>query len=81
MRQRLGTFFIFVGFICLIFFASDIAHDYVIDNFAPFWLGLIALIVGVPLWLSRSGPPEEKPPVHFRFVRSIFGGADKSKKK
>jgi hypothetical protein len=81
MRHRLGTFFIFAGVICLFFFAADVGHDYVIDNFTPFWLGLLALIVGVPMWLARSGPPEDKPPARFRLIRSIFGGADKSKKK
>ncbi|MGQ0604851.1 MAG: hypothetical protein ACT4QE_24480 [Anaerolineales bacterium] len=82
LRQRLGIFFVFASVICLLFFASDVAHDYVIDNFAPLWLGLTALIVGVPLWLSRSGQAEEeKPPARFRMVRSLFGGADKPKKK
>lgn len=83
MRQRLGTFFIFAGVICLIFFASDIAHDYIIDNFAPFWLGLVALLVGLPLWLARPAKTEDKtPPARFRFLRSLFGGGSgKSQKK
>lgn len=83
LRQRLGTFFVFAGIICLFFFAADVAHDYVIDNFAPFWLGLIGLIAGVPLWLARPATAEDKtPPARFRLLRALFGGGSgKSQKK
>jgi hypothetical protein len=79
MRRRLGTFFLFASFICFFLVATDVSADNKINDFLPFLLGVAGLLVGMPLWLSRSGPPkEEGPPARFRTLRSLMG---KPKKK
>lgn len=65
---RLGTFFFFIGLVLwVIFFASDQAIQ---QSYAYFFLGAVALFLGVYLWRhGRKQAQEENE--RFRTIRRI----------
>jgi hypothetical protein len=62
LRQRLGNFLLLVGLFCFFLFATDIAHDYRIENFNPFWAGILAFVLGAWMRFSKSDRPEAAAP-------------------
>jgi hypothetical protein len=63
VRNRLGNFFVFIGFICLFIFFASLFSPNKNYNYGAFLLGVILVFLGWPMGRAkRAAPPPPPPP-------------------
>jgi hypothetical protein len=62
LRNRLGNFFLFIGFLSLLVFVATLLSPTKNYNYGAFFLGLVLIFLGWPMSRARRAAPPPPPP-------------------
>jgi hypothetical protein len=62
LRNRLGSFFLFIGFLSLLVFVATLLSPTKNYNYGAFFLGIVLIFLGWPMRSAKKAAPPPPPP-------------------